>query len=78
VLSTEFEKRASGRGMTAFVFHKIYFGGYQDSAFKIELFETLFTYFSNRSMSIRKILNKTYFFRINSPPHSGGAHKLIE
>jgi hypothetical protein len=33
-------ERASGRGMTAFVFHKISFGGYHDNAFKTELFET--------------------------------------
>jgi hypothetical protein len=54
-------ERESERGMTAFVFHKICFGGYHDSAFKIELFETLFAGFSNKSMSIRKTLNMPAF-----------------
>jgi hypothetical protein len=69
---------ASGGGMTVFVFYKIYFGGYHDNAFKIELFEAPFTCFSNKSMSTRKILNIFAFSGSVWPPTSGGAHKLVE
>jgi hypothetical protein len=64
--------------MTAFAFHRIYFGGHHDSAFKMELFETLFTDFSNKSMSIRKTLNISTFSGSIWSPTCCGAHKLIE